>query len=286
MEELSALLAMQLAFPWSPLRAKALIEQWGSAKALWQERIEPTSPLYPILQTGAWKQEMDAAQQAGIRLIGCHDAIYPTSLHQLPDPPLVLYCKGHLLPHDQNALAIIGTRKPSSQGLMTAETFGHTCARSFVTVISGLAKGIDTAAHQGALQTGRTIAVLGSGLQHIYPKENRALAEKISQHGALLSEYPLHTPPKPFQFPRRNRLIAALSLGALLVEGALNSGSMQAMHWAWTLKKMCFTLHPSPREKMITGNQFLLENQKAKLVENAEEMLSLLVPQQRSIKVS
>ncbi len=284
MEELSALVALQLAFPFTPLRAKALVKQWGCASALWQERIDSNSPLFPILQKGLWEKEMDAAKYAGVNLLGIHDAAYPKSLYQLSDHPLVLYYRGDLLPADAGSIAIVGSRAASPQGLTIAEKIGQECTARGITVISGLALGIDTAAHQGAMKNGRTIAVIGSGLNHIYPKENIHLSEKITQRGAIISEYPMNTPPGKFRFPRRNRLIAALSLGSLLVEGSIKSGSMNAMKWALKLNKPCFTLATSSDKETFSGNHLLADTGKARLVENAEEMLSLLVLEDRLVK--
>ena len=152
MDELSALLAMQLTFPFSPQRAKALMGSWTSAAELWHEQIDSSSPLYPILKKGLWKKEMELAYQSGFHLIGIHDKTYPRGLHKLPDPPLVLYYRGSLFSSDQKAIGIVGTRTPSSHGKTLAEKIGQECALSDITVVSGLACGIDTAAHQGALR--------------------------------------------------------------------------------------------------------------------------------------
>ncbi len=278
MGDLSAFVALHLAYPFSPRKSLDLIQRWGGMEALWSQTIEADSPLFTILQTGAWEKEIERAAKAGIRLLCLDDPEYPAALKQLSDPPLLIYCKGALNLCDREAIAIVGTRAASIYGMSMAERFGREVAAAGCTVVSGLARGIDTAAHQGALKTGTTIGIIGSGLHCLYPKENVRLAEEIAERGALISEYPLNTPPDKFQFPRRNRLIAALSLGCLLIEGAVKSGGMITIDRALELGKPCFTIPGRIDIENFSGNHALLKTGKGKLVENPQEMLSLLVP--------
>ena len=282
MKNLTALIALHLAFPFSPRKSFSLLQKWGSAEALWNQNIESSSPLFPILQNKAWEKEIDLAKKNDVHLIPIDDPRYPLSLKQLTDPPLILYWKG--MPLEEHAIAIVGTRAASTYGLSMAERFGKELAAAGCTVVSGLARGIDTAAHQGALKEGKTIGIIGSGLNCLYPKENLHLAEKIVRQGAIVSEYPFNTPPDKFQFPRRNRLIAAFSLGCLFIEGPLKSGGMITVDRSLELGKTCFTIPGRIDIENFSGNHALIKTRKAKLVENAQEMISLLVPDYRCKK--
>jgi DNA processing protein len=148
-----------------------------------------------------------------------------------------------------------------------------------LTITSGLARGIDTAAHQGALSMGRSVAFIGSGLADLYPRDNIKLADEIAKRGAVISEYPMKTAPAKHLFPRRNRLIAAFSKGVLLVEAPIKSGAMITMDYAHDLEKFCFALPGRADLESFRGNHFLIKNRKALLVENGQEMLSLLQPE-------
>jgi DNA processing protein len=171
--------------------------------------------------------EIIKVQKANARLLTLADPTYPPLLRELDDAPPVLYVRGELLPADQIALAVVGTRKPTRYGLEVAYRLTKQLAAAGVTIISGLAQGIDTAAHRGALDAGgRTLAILGCGIQTIYPRENTALAERIVQRGALLTEFALGTPPNAINFPRRNRILSGLARGVLIVEAPERSGAL------------------------------------------------------------
>ncbi|HPD42610.1 MAG TPA: DNA-processing protein DprA, partial [Anaerolineae bacterium] len=166
-------------------------------------------------------------EAAGVQALTWEEAAYPALLKQLVDAPPVLFVKGELTPSDEWAVALVGTRKPTAYGREAARLLATELARNGVTVVSGLARGIDGIAHQAALDAGgRTLAVLGSGLDEIYPQEHRALAERIAANGALLSDYPLGTRPEATNFPPRNRIISGLSLGVVVVEAGLTSGAL------------------------------------------------------------
>ncbi len=278
--ELEAMSALSCAFPFSPKKIQEMVASFGCALEAVEANKSVDVAVQKVLASGQWERNLQTASELGLSLIALDDPCYPSVLYQLSDPPPLLYVMGELLPEDRKALGIVGTRQASLYGKSIAhEMASHSASQGF-TIVSGLARGIDTAAHEGALNGGRTIAVIGSGLASIYPQENRPLAERIAKRGCILSEYPVHIAPDRFQFPRRNRIIAALSLGVLLIEGAEKSGGMITMELAEKLGKPCFALPGRVDMESFRGNHALIKRGKAKLVENAEEMLSLLVPRE------
>ncbi len=264
---LDTIFAMHLAFPFQPEKGHLLLQ-----------KKEIPETVEKILREGGVDRARATARENAVDIIEYGSSAYPASLCALPDPPLVLYRKGQLPSLSNPSIAIVGTRTASVYGRSSAKEFASICGRRGIPVVSGLARGIDTEAHEGALEYGQTIAVIGSGLAHIYPKENRALSEKICERGALFSEYPLFTPPDRFQFPRRNRLIAALAEGTLLIEAPIKSGALGTMNWAIRLGKLCFALPGRADCETFKGNHHLIKLGKAKLVENGDEMISLLRP--------
>lgn len=186
--------------------------------------------LHPLLRAGLFEEaqgHVDYCQAAGWRLMIWGDSDYSERLIEIPDPPPVLWIKGTLEPRDKMAVSLVGSRQASRSGLVVARNFGREGAAMGLTIVSGLAKGIDAQAHRGALEAGgRTIGVLGCGLDWVYPKENAALYEEVAQSGAVISEFPPDTRPLPGNFPRRNRVIAGLSLAVVVVEAGLRSGAL------------------------------------------------------------
>jgi len=242
----------------------------GAAAALASEPAEFGARLDETL---AWLEKDPQHRQ----VLTLGDADYPAALLAIEDPPLMLYRLGQLVPPPQRALAIVGSRNPTPQGLVNARQFGHAFAEAGVTVVSGLALGIDGAAHQGALEAAApgalaTIAVVGTGLDRVYPKRHLELAHRIAERGQILGEYPLGTPPLAQNFPRRNRLIAALSQGTLVVEAALQSGSLITARLAAEQGKEVFAIPGSIHSPQARGCHALLR-QGAKLVENAQDVL-------------
>jgi DNA processing protein len=218
------------------------------------------------------------------------DLGYPEQLNALSDPPESLFIQGSLPLGKMKTLAMVGTRICTIYGKEMAEKIASEAAACGYVIVSGLARGIDTAAHIGALKCGKTIACIGSGFGHLYPKENIGLAQKIESSGTLITEYPPETPPQKHHFPKRNRLIAALADGILLVEAPLESGAMITMNIALSLGKPCFALPGRADVESFRGNHHLIKTSKAKLVENWREMLSHLEPgsvgMQESVQLS
>jgi DNA processing protein len=214
--------------------------------------------------------------QPNCHAITQHDERYPPLLKQIPDPPAVLFVQGDPLRLIDKQLAIVGSRNPSISGERTAMEFARHLADIGLTITSGLAVGIDAAAHRGALAgDGHTIAVTGTGLDRIYPARHRDLAGEIVTRGALVSEFPPGTPPRPENFPRRNRLISALSLGTLIVEAAMQSGSLITARLAAEQGREVFAIPGSIHNPLARGCHALLR-QGAKLVETAQDILEEL----------
>jgi DNA processing protein len=219
--------------------------------------------------------------QSGVehRIVTLGDPLYPAALLDLPDPPIMLWMKGaqrlmlRLQKHDPVALGVVGSRNPSPQGIANAEQFSRTLGDGDVLIVSGLALGIDAAAHRGALRTtSGTIAVVGTGLDRIYPARNADLARDIAQHGLIISEYPLGTPPRAENFPKRNRLIAGLSRGVLVVEAAVKSGSLITARLALELGKEVMAVPGSIHSPQAKGSHLLIR-EGARLVESAQDVL-------------
>jgi len=266
-----------------------LTEHLGSATEIFRsskselEKIPGigTKTIQALLEESAQidiQEEQKLAEKNNVRIIPYTSEQYPEQLKSIYDPPLVLYIKGDLLETDVIALAIVGARRCSYYGLAQAERFGTLLAQKGFCIVSGLARGIDTAAHRGALNSkGRTIAVLGCGLGDIYPRENRQLAEKISQNGALISEFSIKTPPDYRNFPPRNRLISGLSLGVLVVESTLKSGSLITAQWALEQGKDVFAVPGNINSIYSKGTNKLIK-EGAKLVEDITDIIQELGP--------
>jgi DNA processing protein len=218
-------------------RLGLLLNWFGDLAAAWSatesQLVQAGLEKLPVANIMAARQRFDLeaeiakVERVGAWLVTLTDAHYPSNLRKLPDAPAVLYVRGSLQAEDERALSIVGTRKSSTYGRDAAHYFAKQLAGYGVTIISGLAHGIDSVAHRGALDgKGRTIAVLGCGIDRIYPTNNQKLAQDIIQNGALISEFPIGTPPEARNFPRRNRVISGMSLGVLIVEAPEKSGAM------------------------------------------------------------
>ena len=213
------------------------------------------------------------AEQANQHILTLADATYPQALLEIPDPPTVLYVRGNVDLLHKRGLAIVGSRNSTPQGQQTAETFARTLAGKGISIISGLALGIDAAAHRGALAAGgETIAVIGTGADRIYPARNKELALAIAEHGAIVSEFPLGTPAVAANFPRRNRIISGLARGVLVVEAAPESGSLITARLAAEQGREVFAIPGSIHSPVARGCHKLIK-QGAKLVETAQDIL-------------
>jgi len=222
------------------------------------------------------ERELDMIQRHGCKVITIQDESYPANLKAIYDPPQILYVKGDLLPTDSLAVSVVGTRSASSYGKMVAEQISNHLAARGVTVVSGMAYGIDAAAHKGALDAGgRTIAVMGNGLDIVYPARNVRLLEKIISSGAAISEFPMGTPPLKNNFPRRNRVISGLSLGTLVVEAPKRSGALITAYHALDQGREVFAVPGQILSEMSGGTHDLIK-QGAKLVESVEDILDEL----------
>jgi DNA processing protein len=216
------------------------------------------------------------AEADGHSIVTLADDAYPKQLLEIPDPPALLYVRGNRALLSSRSLAIVGSRNATPQGAANAEQFARSFSQAGVTIISGLALGIDAAAHRGALEgTGSTIAVIGTGADIIYPKRNLALAAQIAAMGAVISEFPLGTPPLAENFPRRNRIISGLSCGCLVVEAATASGSLITARLAAEQGREVFAIPGSIHSPVSRGCHALIR-QGAKLVESAADVLEEL----------
>jgi DNA processing protein len=226
--------------------------------------------LYPI------ERELELINEYGCQVLTLYDDAYPLHLKQIDTPPLVLYIKGELTPEDSLSISLVGSRNARDYGRKVSYRLSYQLAQRGLTVVSGLAKGIDTAAHRGALEAGgRTIAVMGNGLSVIYPAMNRDLVKKIEASGALVSEFPIAVKPKPGNFPRRNRIISGLTLGTVVVEASNRSGALITARLAGEQGREVFAVPGEIFSELSTGTHRLINNG-AKLVNTVDDLLNEL----------
>lgn len=272
-----------------PLTRLALLERFDSPAAVlsasFQELCEVRGvgkKLAEAIQAAPREvnaeEELDFCHAQGIRVLLDSDADYPARLQEIHDTPGVLFMQGQLLPVDELAIAVVGTRHATAYGQKQADRLAGGLARAGYTIVSGLARGIDAAAHRAALAAGgRTIAVLGSGIHNLYPPEHRELAREVTAAGALLSEAPPRTPPLSGAFPQRNRLISGLCLGTLVIEAADRSGALITARHATEQGREVFAVPGSIDSRMSRGCHKLIRDG-AKLVENVDDILEELGP--------
>jgi DNA processing protein len=237
----------------------------GSIRAItsWQPKI-------------SLEAEMEKLDRYGVKVLTCHDPDYPSRLKEIYGYPPLLYVRGSLLPEDEWCLAVVGTRRATVYGRQVTEEIVADLAQSKITIVSGLAKGIDSVAHRSALDAGgRSIAVFACGLDTVYPSENAELARRIIGQGALISEYPLGTRPKAENFPRRNRIMSGLSLGVLIVEADKTSGAMITAHLALEQNREVFAIPGSILSPASRGTNHLIQ-EGAKLVRDYTDILEEL----------
>lgn len=285
MDSREALVALNMIEHVGPVRARLLLEHFGDASKI---LTAPKSQLLRVRNIGDetaeaishWEKSVDlAGELKRISDFGCcvlisSDEHFPAMLREIYDPPLVLYVKGNLTAKDKNSVAMVGSRQTTHYGIETARKLAYQLASVGVTVVSGGARGIDTAAHQGALSAkGRTVAVLGTGINLIFPPENVELFERISENGAVVTQFPFNRPADKQSFPIRNRIVAGMTLGTVVVEADLHSGALITSNFATEYGRQVFAVPgriDSPRSK---GCHDLIKRG-AKLCESAEDILS------------
>ncbi|MBP8656389.1 MAG: DNA-processing protein DprA [Kiritimatiellae bacterium] len=267
-----------------PVRVRAMVEALGSPEAVLSAPaavLATVRGIGPKVAEGIVTQratvsadrEEAAAAALGARILTPLDDEYPAPLKTIYDPPLCLYVRGTLTKQDEQALAVVGTRRASHYGMAQADKLAYLAAKAGFTIVSGLARGIDTAAHLAALKAeGRTVAVLGGALDKLYPPENRELAERIAAHGAVISEFPLGREPDRTTFPYRNRIVSGLSKGVLVVEAGLDSGAMNTAEQALEQGRSVLAVPGRVDLPGAKGPHRLIQNG-ARLVEDLPDIL-------------
>ncbi len=282
----AALLKLHAALIFRPDVLFRLVEQWGTADAVLgltahelardgAQSLEVASRLLSVAEAFDARRESEELARVGGRIVVYGGEGYPALLQSAPDAPALLYVRGALEPAGA-CLAVVGTRRPTPYGRRAAKRLVGDAARAGLTIVSGMARGVDTIAHKAALDAGaRTIAVLGSGLLRPYPPENVPLMEAIARQGAVASELPLEAEPHKEHFPRRNRIVSGLSLGALVVEGDLRSGALITAKASLEQGRDVFAV-PGPLDSEMSRGPHLLIKHGAKLVEEIEDVLDEL----------
>jgi DNA processing protein len=228
------------------------------------------------------EKELEKLDRHGVSVIAVSDSDYPENLKYIYAPPFILFVKGKIIAEDALSVSVVGTRKPTSYGRMAAEKLSEDIARRGITIVSGLARGIDTVAHKSVLASkGRTIAVLGSGIDVCYPPENKRLLEQIAEQGAVVSEFPLSTVPDKRNFPLRNRIISGLSLGTVVIEAPEKSGALITAEMALEQGREVFAVPGNIFSENSRGTHYLLK-QGAKLVESYEDIIEEITAFERT----
>jgi DNA processing protein len=223
------------------------------------------------------EKELKKLEKLGGKLITIWDQEYPSILKKIYDPPILFFILGELNESDQYSIAVVGTRQPTNYGKVQAEKISMDLSKQGITIVSGMARGIDSIAHNAAIKSGRrTIAVIGSGLDVIYPAENKKLFEKISENGAVISEFSLGTKPDAQNFPRRNRIISGLSLGIVVIETGIQGGAMQTAALALDQNREVFALPGNVGVKQSEGTNLLIQKGEAKLITSADDVINEL----------
>ncbi|MBU0638950.1 MAG: DNA-processing protein DprA [Planctomycetes bacterium] len=273
-----------------PITFGRILIQLGDAEQAWSASPGELARVKGIGSAGADKivsgrdivvqaadEEIAAAAEHGVRILCRADEDYPPGLLRIPDPPIVLYVKGELRPTDAIAVAVVGSRRCTIYGSEQARRFGELLAGAGFTVVSGLARGIDAFAHHGAVDSGgRSLAVFGRGLTDVYPPENRALAEKILENGAWLAELPMRAAVRAANFPGRNRIIAGMTLGTVVVEAAQRSGALITARLACEYNREVFAIPGRAQDVMSLGTNRLIRDGAAKLTTDLDDILEEL----------
>lgn len=274
-------------------RLARLVDHFGSLSDAWNAspvalrasglNERATQALVATRANTSLDAEMERVRRSGCGILTLADDDYPRLLREIPSPPPVLYVRGELRPEDEQAVAMVGTRRATSYGREMSRRLSFDLAGNGVTVVSGLARGIDAVAHEASLEAGgRTIAVLGCGIDTIYPREHRRLAEQIAEQGAVVTEFPIGTRPDAANFPVRNRLISGLSLGVVVVEAPLRSGALITSNFAADHGRTVFAVPGSALSAMSEGTIQLLRDG-ATVAACADDILGALNLKDRKI---
>jgi len=280
-------LALQLVPGLGNIACKNLLDRFGSPENIFQANISALREVGGVRKVVTQRianrefladplEELKRVEQLGARIIAYDDPRYPKALKEIYDPPMLLYIRGMEIPHNVTFIGVVGSRNPTPYGLKSAELIGQGLGRRGLGVVSGMARGIDSAAHWGCLGgRGFTIAILGTGIDITYPGSNKKLMQQIIKKGAVISEFPLGTPPEPKNFPIRNRIISGLSAGVVVVEATKNSGSLITASLALEQGREVFAIPGSIHSYKSTGCHLLIK-QGAKLIENSDDVLDEL----------
>ncbi len=234
----------------------------------------------PALNKKMVDQQLSKLNKVNGRVITFWDKEYPSNLKKIYDPPPFLFIRGEFAEEDNYSVAIVGTRDPSTYGIQMAQRFSTELSKLGIPIVSGLARGIDTVSHTATLKAGgRAIAVIGSGIDVIYPPENKQLFESIAEHGAVVSEFLMGAKPDAGNFPRRNRIISGISLGTIVVETGIEGGAMITASLALDQNKSVFAIPSALSEKRKSGTNLLIKEGKAALVESIDDIITELQPQ-------
>jgi DNA processing protein len=287
MEESLALLALSRLKALSLVQKKWIFDTYESVADVFTGKARPPqgteSCFRDTTQFTALEKERSKIQKSGVEIITIRDTHYPELLRQIPDPPVILYCKGSLcngsLPRQLQTFSMVGARKATLEGIALAERIAETLSSLGITIVSGLARGIDTASHRGALRgKGKTIGVLGCGIDICYPSENLALFQQMSKEGAVITEYTPGERPWKSHFPERNRIIAGLSLGVLVVEASAKSGSLITARLALEYGRDVMAIPGRVFDEAYRGANSLIK-QGARLVEDISDIVDYCFPE-------
>jgi len=285
MDEREAYIALNMMEKVGPVGVKSLVERLGSARAIFD--CSP-SAMQGIRGIGSasiatildqrdsvdWAGEVERSATLGARIVARIDEEYPAQLREIHDPPLALYVRGTLESRDRHCIAVVGTRRPTHYGRETATDLSFQLARHGFTVASGLATGIDTCAHEATVRAqGRTVAVMGSGLDRMFPEQNAGLADEITRHGAVISEFPLGRQPDKTTFPMRNRIVSGLAMGVLVVEAGRKSGALITASQALQQGRSVFAVPGRIDSRASRGTNELIRGGAA-LVRGVEDILA------------
>jgi len=270
-----------------PLRFATLLKHFGSPEGILSAKISTLSQVKGIGPQIAQRIveekdkvkvdiELEKIEKEGVKILTLDSEEYPINLKSIYDPPPILYIKGKIEPRDRLAIAMVGSRSATSYGKAVASRLAGELVQAGFTVISGLARGIDVASHCGAINAkGRTIAVLGCGIDVIYPRENKKLFNEIIEHGAIITEFPFGTPPEKFNFPQRNRIISGLALGTVIVEAHMQSGALITANCALEQNREVFAVPGQVESRLSKGTHYLIK-QGAKLTETVQDIIEEL----------